>query len=105
MDNRIRQDVSPKDCLTDSRHLASIGCIAVILSFAFEPFVQNLVHYVSVSVEDSFHIAHLANTSIYKTVGPGFNEEYRKCVTSASSDQVSAIDEHEHAQIVIPTRC
>lgn len=51
------------------RHLVSIGCLVLVLSFTFEPFIQNLVHYRSIKVDDSSQVALLANTSIYKTHG------------------------------------
>jgi hypothetical protein len=51
-------------------HLAPFGCIVLILAFAFEPFIQNLVHYRSIQSQDPLDVALLANTSIYKTHGP-----------------------------------
>ena len=34
------------------RHFAWLGCLAFILSIAFDPFVQNLVHYKARRAED-----------------------------------------------------
>jgi hypothetical protein len=42
----------------------------MILSIGFDPFVQNLVHYVPHNIEDPSEVSLLASTRVYNTVGP-----------------------------------
>ncbi|OJJ42091.1 hypothetical protein ASPZODRAFT_105830 [Penicilliopsis zonata CBS 506.65] len=52
------------------RHFAVVGSLAIVLAVGFDPFVQNLVHYVPRSVVDASQSCLLGNTSMYNTVGP-----------------------------------
>ncbi|OJJ29893.1 hypothetical protein ASPWEDRAFT_121856 [Aspergillus wentii DTO 134E9] len=52
------------------QHFAVWGSLAVIMSLAFDPFAQNLVHYYPNSVEDTSQSALISNTTFYGTVGP-----------------------------------
>lgn len=57
--------------LTESfRHFAGVGSLAIILAVGFDPFLQNLVHYVSRSVVDVSQPCLLGNVSMYNSVGP-----------------------------------
>ncbi|KAI2767180.1 hypothetical protein DTO012A8_7597 [Penicillium roqueforti] len=56
--------------LVKGRHLAAIGSLAMIFSIGFDPFVQNLVHYVPHYREDPSQVSLLASTRGYNTVGP-----------------------------------
>lgn len=51
------------------RHFAAIGAVAVILSLGFEPFIQNLVGYLSKTDVDLTQQALVSNASEYNTVG------------------------------------
>ncbi|KAL4874723.1 hypothetical protein BJY04DRAFT_233338 [Aspergillus karnatakaensis] len=52
------------------RHLAAFGSLAVILSLAFDPFIQNLLHYVPDTIESPSQSAFLQSTSRYDVAGP-----------------------------------
>ncbi|KAJ9299788.1 hypothetical protein DTO271G3_2672 [Paecilomyces variotii] len=56
--------------LTRGRSLAILGSLATILSLGFDPFVQNLVHYVPRTIDDPSQISLVAGTARYNTVGP-----------------------------------
>ncbi|PYI08396.1 hypothetical protein BO78DRAFT_310695 [Aspergillus sclerotiicarbonarius CBS 121057] len=56
--------------LLKGRHFAVFGGMAIILALAFEPFVQNLVHYVSRPVTDDSQTSLLGRAVTYNTVGP-----------------------------------
>lgn len=47
-----------------------LGSLAMVLAIGFDPFIQNLVHYVPGSIESPSESALLASTSLYNTVGP-----------------------------------
>jgi hypothetical protein len=55
--------------LTVIRHFAVWGSLAIILALAFDPFVQNLVHYYPNLVVDPSQTAFLANSTRYETAG------------------------------------
>ncbi|GFF85998.1 hypothetical protein IFM60648_07555 [Aspergillus lentulus] len=55
--------------LTVIRHFAVWGSLAIILALAFDPFVQNLVHYYPNLVVDPSQTAFLANSTRYDTAG------------------------------------
>ncbi|KAJ5504971.1 hypothetical protein N7463_007845 [Penicillium fimorum] len=52
------------------RNLAVLGGLATILAIGFDPFIQNLVHYVPGSVEDPSEVSLLGRTSVYSMIGP-----------------------------------
>ncbi|OOF90313.1 hypothetical protein ASPCADRAFT_510937 [Aspergillus carbonarius ITEM 5010] len=52
------------------RHFAVLGSMAVLMALAFEPFVQNSLHYVSRPVDDRSQVSLLGKTVKYNTVGP-----------------------------------
>ncbi|PKX96175.1 DUF3176 domain-containing protein [Aspergillus novofumigatus IBT 16806] len=55
-----------------ARHIAVWGSLAIILALAFDPFVQNLIHYYPNLVVDPSQTAFLPNSTRYDTVGlPG----------------------------------
>lgn len=47
-----------------------VGSLAIVLAVGFDPFLQNLVHYVSRDVVDASQPCLLGNTSMYNTIGP-----------------------------------
>jgi hypothetical protein len=47
-----------------------VGSLAIVLAVGFDPFLQNLVHYVSRNVVDASQPCLLGNTTMYNTVGP-----------------------------------
>ncbi|KAL3487460.1 hypothetical protein BJX62DRAFT_240953 [Aspergillus germanicus] len=51
-------------------HFAAVGSLAIILSLGFDPFVQNLLHYVSDSIDSPSQASLLGSTSRYNTAGP-----------------------------------
>ncbi|PYI13750.1 hypothetical protein BO99DRAFT_477529 [Aspergillus violaceofuscus CBS 115571] len=53
------------------RHFAIWGSLAVILALAYDPSVQNLIHYYSDLMEDAHQQAWVANTSTYASYGSG----------------------------------
>ncbi|KAJ6125759.1 hypothetical protein N7523_003379 [Penicillium sp. IBT 18751x] len=56
--------------LVKGRNLAAIGSLAMILSIGFDPFVQNLIHYVPHDTEDPSQVSLIASTWGYNTLGP-----------------------------------
>ncbi|PYI31488.1 hypothetical protein BP00DRAFT_425543 [Aspergillus indologenus CBS 114.80] len=56
--------------LLNGRHFAVFGSTTMILALAFEPFIQNMVHYVPRSIDDESQVALLGRTMMYNTVGP-----------------------------------
>jgi len=55
--------------LQKARHLATLGCNAMVLGLAFDPFLQNLLHTFPKSVEDAEQAAQLANGGVYNATG------------------------------------
>ncbi|KAL2797288.1 hypothetical protein BJX66DRAFT_335191 [Aspergillus keveii] len=51
-------------------HFAAVGSLAVILSLGFDPFVQNLLHYVPDSIDSPSQASLFGSTSRYNTAGP-----------------------------------
>ncbi|GIJ90257.1 hypothetical protein Asppvi_009210 [Aspergillus pseudoviridinutans] len=52
-----------------ARHFAVWGSLAIILALAFDPFVQNLIHYYPHLVVDPSQKAFLSNSTRYETAG------------------------------------
>lgn len=52
------------------RHFAALGSLAVILAIAFDPFIQNLIHYYPKLIADSSGTAIVSSNSQYDAVGP-----------------------------------
>ncbi|KAI4906766.1 hypothetical protein J4E90_010225 [Alternaria incomplexa] len=52
-----------------ARYIATLGATGIILSVAFDPFVQNLVGYYTKDVVDLSGLAFVANTSVYHSEG------------------------------------
>lgn len=52
------------------RHFAVLGSLAVILAIAFDPFVQNLIHYYPKPIVDSSGTAVVSSNSKYEAFGP-----------------------------------
>lgn len=77
-------------------HLATIAYIAVALSFAFDPFLQNLVHTSLLSVSDPLQSACLANTSLYHSVGPRLGASGKSTWTIQVSHIISTRDKSAH---------
>jgi len=55
--------------LQKGRQLATLGCVAVICSLAFDPFLQNTIRTAPKAVSDDLQVAYLANSSVYGTLG------------------------------------
>jgi hypothetical protein len=55
------------------RHFAVLGSGAVILAIAFDPFVQNLIHYYPKLVVDPTGTAIVSSNTIYDGLGPLMN--------------------------------
>lgn len=58
--------------------------MAVLMALAFEPFVQNSLHYVSRPVDDRSQVSLLGKTVKYNTVGPLMGGS-RKCYYTPKS--------------------
>ncbi|KAE8143438.1 hypothetical protein BDV38DRAFT_277459 [Aspergillus pseudotamarii] len=56
--------------LVKGRDTALLGSLAMVLAIGFDPFIQNLVHYVPGSIDSPSEISLLGSTSLYNTVGP-----------------------------------
>ncbi|OJJ98496.1 hypothetical protein ASPACDRAFT_1857753 [Aspergillus aculeatus ATCC 16872] len=56
--------------LLRGRHFAVLGSLTVILAIGFDPFIQNLLHYVSSAIESPSQVSLLGATSLYNVVGP-----------------------------------
>lgn len=52
------------------RHFAVLGSVAVTLALAFDPFIQNLIHYYPNLVMDSTGTAVVSSNSLYNAIGP-----------------------------------
>ena len=52
------------------RHFVVFSSLAIVLAVGFDPFLQNMVYYVSRDVVDASQPCLLGNTSMYNTVGP-----------------------------------
>ncbi|KAJ5726076.1 uncharacterized protein N7483_007433 [Penicillium malachiteum] len=50
--------------------VALLACLATVLAIGFDPFIQNLVHYVPGNIDSPSETSLLSGTSIYNTVGP-----------------------------------
>jgi hypothetical protein len=53
-----------------SSHFAAVGGLAIILSLGFDPFVQNLLHYVPDLIDSPSQASLLGTTSRYNTASP-----------------------------------
>ncbi|CAG8900297.1 unnamed protein product [Penicillium egyptiacum] len=53
-----------------ARHFAVLSSLAVILAIAFDPFVQNLIHYYPKAIADSSGTAIVSSNSDYDARGP-----------------------------------
>ncbi|PYH81004.1 hypothetical protein BO82DRAFT_384006 [Aspergillus uvarum CBS 121591] len=62
--------------LLKGRHFAVLGSLTVILAIGFDPFIQNLLHYVSSTIESPSQISFLGATSLYNVVGPIIAADY-----------------------------
>ncbi|RLL95917.1 hypothetical protein CFD26_104613 [Aspergillus turcosus] len=67
---------SINECIGQLKHFAVWGSLAIILALAFDPFVQNLVHYYPNTVVDPSQKAFLANSTRYNTSGLPFHSGY-----------------------------
>jgi Protein of unknown function (DUF3176). len=47
------------------RHFAALGSLAVILAIAFDPFIQNLIHYYPKLIADSSGTAIVSSNPQY----------------------------------------
>ncbi|KAJ5181207.1 hypothetical protein N7491_000762 [Penicillium cf. griseofulvum] len=56
-----------------ARHFAALGGVAVILAIAFDPFVQNLIHYYPKLIVDPIGTAVVSSNSVYDALGPPMN--------------------------------
>ncbi|RAH42521.1 DUF3176 domain-containing protein [Aspergillus brunneoviolaceus CBS 621.78] len=56
--------------LLKGRHFAVLGSLTAILAIGFDPFVQNLLHYVSSAIESPSQVSLLGATSLYNVAGP-----------------------------------
>jgi hypothetical protein len=56
--------------LTILRHVVAIGCVATILSFGFDPFIQNLIQDPIREVPDASQLAWVATALNYDITGP-----------------------------------
>lgn len=52
------------------RYFAVLGSVAVMLALAFDPFMQNLIHYYQNLVVDSKGTAVVSSNSLYNVTGP-----------------------------------
>lgn len=52
------------------RHFAALGSLAVILAIAFDPFIQNLIHYYPKLIADSSGTAIVSSNAQYDAIGP-----------------------------------
>ncbi|KAJ6031575.1 hypothetical protein N7540_002307 [Penicillium herquei] len=50
--------------------VALLASLATVLAIGFDPFIQNLVHYVPGNIDSPSEISLLSSTSLYNTVGP-----------------------------------
>ncbi|KAJ6171363.1 hypothetical protein N7470_000430 [Penicillium chermesinum] len=50
--------------------IALLGSLSMVLAIGFDPFIQNLVHYVPGNIDSPSEISILGNTSLYNTAGP-----------------------------------
>ncbi|KAF2137261.1 uncharacterized protein K452DRAFT_236197 [Aplosporella prunicola CBS 121167] len=68
------------------RHFAVLGAVATVLGLAFDPFIQNLVHYYDGQIQDTSQIALLTNCTTYNTRGPlmGGNFHYEDPILHAN---------------------
>ncbi|OQE35333.1 hypothetical protein PENCOP_c013G02115 [Penicillium coprophilum] len=53
-----------------ARHFAVLGSLAVLLAIAFDPFVQNLIHYYPKLIVDPTGTAIVSSNSVYDALGP-----------------------------------
>ncbi|KAJ5602505.1 hypothetical protein N7537_005461 [Penicillium hordei] len=53
-----------------ARHFAALGSLAVILAIAFDPFIQNLIHYYPKLIADSSGTAIVSSNPQYDALGP-----------------------------------
>ncbi|CAG8045847.1 unnamed protein product [Penicillium olsonii] len=53
-----------------AKHFAALGSLAVILGLAFDPFIQNLIHYYPKLIIDPSGTADVSSNSIYSAMGP-----------------------------------
>ncbi|KAJ5366852.1 hypothetical protein N7541_000793 [Penicillium brevicompactum] len=61
-----------------AKHFAALGSLAVILALAFDPFIQNLIHYYPKLIPDPSGNAVVASNSLYSALGPpvGIGDNY-----------------------------
>ncbi|KAL4745770.1 hypothetical protein BDW72DRAFT_186100 [Aspergillus terricola var. indicus] len=57
-------------------HFVAFGSLAIILALGFDPFIQNLLHYVSDSIESPWQASLLGSTSRYNVVGPNIGGDF-----------------------------
>ncbi|RHZ56264.1 DUF3176 domain-containing protein [Aspergillus thermomutatus] len=60
---------SINECIGQLKHFAVWGSLAIILALAFDPFIQNLIHYYSNMVVDPSQKAFLPNSTRYEISG------------------------------------
>ncbi|CAG8935249.1 unnamed protein product [Penicillium salamii] len=56
-----------------AKHFAALGSLAVILALAFDPFIQNLIHYYPKLIIDPSGTANVTSNSLYSSMGPLLN--------------------------------
>ncbi|KAJ5365853.1 hypothetical protein N7517_008739 [Penicillium concentricum] len=56
-----------------AKHFAALGSLAVILAIAFDPFVQNLIHYYPKLIVDPAGTAIVSSNPVYDALGPPLN--------------------------------